>query len=137
MNKRIIVGASVLAAAAVFSTAGVALATNQYGNHAQNGNGNGTGNGYSQQLQTKASTLKMTADQLREELKTKTLTQIAQEKQVSLDAVHQATQTAARARWQANGLSADEIKNRETAMADRQADCDGSGHMNNMHRGQN
>lgn len=140
MNKRIIAGASVLAAAVTLGASSAALAANQYSAHTHNGNG--TGNGYSQQLEAKATALKMSTDQLREELKTKTLTQIAEEKQVSLDAVHQATQTAARARWQANGLSADETKARETAMAERQADCDGTGNNDGsgsgrMHHGQN
>ena len=126
MNKTILAaGGAVLAIGAMVATSGVAFAANQMGNG--NGNGNGKGSGYTQQLETKATTLKLTTDQLKEQLETKTLAQIAEEKNVALSTIHEAIQTQAKARWEANGATAEEIAAREASMTERQADCDGDG----------
>jgi hypothetical protein len=133
MNKLILLGGgTVVAVGAIMATSGLALASNGNGL----GMGGSNGSGYTQQLEVKASALKLTTAQLQDELKTKTLIQLAAEKNVSMDAIHEATAAQARTRWQANGLSAEQIKTREAAMAERQADCDGTGMGGGQHRGQ-
>lgn len=88
---------------------------------------NGNGNGFNAQLDTKAKVLSMTADQLREQLKTKTLYQIAEAKGVSEDKLHSAVATQAESRWRAAGMTDSQIKDRQKQMTERQADCDGTG----------
>lgn len=120
MKKSLLVttGATLVISAAVISS-GAVFAMGQ--------NGNGAGVGYTQQIQSKATVLNMTTDQLREQLKTKTLYQIAEEKNVSIDTLHEQLQSQARERWQDRGLTDEQIQARADAMADRQADCDGDG----------
>lgn len=122
MKKLLIyAGGAVGLAGAALMTTGAAFAAN-----ASNA---GNGYGYTSQLETKAQALNMTADQLREQLKTQTLYQIAADKGVSVDALQARVAEQARERWQAAGLTQEQIQERETAMAERQANCDGTGSM--------
>ncbi|MBW4062121.1 hypothetical protein HJC99_06120 [Candidatus Saccharibacteria bacterium] len=137
MNKVILfAGGTVVTLGVLVASSGLAFAAND--NASQMGNGR---NGYAQQLQVKASALNLSVTDLQEQLKTKTLAQIAAAKGVSMGAIHDATSKQAQANWAANGLTADQIKERTAAQAQRQADCDGtgSGNMNagGMHRNQN
>ncbi len=141
MNKTLLLaGGSTLAFGALVLTGGSAFAASQ--NWAGNGDGNQNGarSGYTQQIEAKATALKLTTAQLQEELSTKTLAQVAAEKNVSLESIHAVTRTAAEANWVAKGLTADQIKDRAASMAERQADCDGTGSgdgAGQMHRGRN
>lgn len=96
-------------------------------------NGNGGGYGYQQSLESKAELFSMTSEQLALELETKTLLEVATEKGVSEDQLHSSMQTAAQARWEAKGLSQEEISSRLQDMQDRQADCDGTGDNGGQH----
>lgn len=123
--KKILVlsgGVFTLAAAGLMLVPSMAQAQSGYGN-----NNGGGGNGYQQSLTSKAEALRMTTDQLSTELKTKTLLEVATEKGVSDDQLHTAMQTAAQKRWEANGLSVDEIASRLKDMTERQTNCDGTG----------
>ncbi|MEO8105597.1 MAG: hypothetical protein ABI602_04670 [Candidatus Saccharibacteria bacterium] len=104
--------------------------------HAQVGNitGNGIGNGPQQSLTTRANALGMTNDQLSTQLKTDTLREIAKNRGLSEDQLHEKMQAAAQQRWQADGLSQAEIDSRLKTMEERQANCDGSGQGGGMHR---
>ena len=99
--------------------------------HALNANSNmsGHGGGYGNQqvMQTKAQLLGMTEAELQTQLETKTLLQIAQDKGISVDQLHESMQQAAQERWKANGLTQDEIDSRLQTMHVRQAsDHDGN-----------
>lgn len=95
-----------------------------------NVNGNGSGYGYQQVIESKAKALGMTVEELRTQLETKTLLEIAQEKGISEDQLHEAMQKSAQERWTAKGLSQSEIDARMQRMQERQAsdhECDGTG----------
>lgn len=88
--------------------------------------GNGGGYGYQQVMQTKAQLLGMTEDELRTQLQTKTMLQIAADKGISEDKLHATMQQAAQERWQAHGLTPAEIATRLQTMQERQSsDHDG------------
>lgn len=125
MNKKLVIGSGVftLAAAGLMLVPSFASAQSA----TINGNGNGGRYGYAQSLATKADALSMTSEELQTALETKTLLQIAEEKGVSIDSLHESMQTAAQKRWADRGLSEEEIASRLQDMKDRQADCDGTG----------
>lgn len=111
------------------ATAGLVAAPSFAQAQSANSNMQGNGGGYGNQqvLQTKAQLLGMTEDQLRTELQTKTMLQIAADKGISEDKLHATMQQAAQARWQANGLTPAEIASRLQTMQERQAsDHDGN-----------
>jgi len=85
-----------------------------------NSNGNGGGYGYQQSIESKAKALGVSESELRTQLETKTLLQIAEEKGVSLDQLHTTMQQAAQARWEARGLTQAEIDSRLQNMKERQ-----------------
>lgn len=114
-------GVASLAAAGLMLAPGLALA------QAGNTNGNGGGYGYQQSLTTKAKVLGMTTDQISTQLKSATLLEIAKDKGMSADQLHEKMQAAAQERWKANGLSQAEIDSRLKTMEERQANCDGTG----------
>ena len=128
MNKILVLGGGVFTIAAAGLMLVPSMAQAQSGN--VNINGNGGGYGYQQSLTSKAEVLGMTSDQLRTELESKTLLEVATEKGVSEDQLHTAMQTAAQKRWAANGLSQSEIDSRLKDMSERQANCDGTGNGN-------
>jgi hypothetical protein len=101
---------------------------------AGNGNGNGNGQGYQQSLTNKAQVLGMTTDELKKQLESKTILQLAKDKGLTEDQFHQMMEVAAEARWKANGLSQSEIDSRKKAMEERQANCDGTGTGGGMHQ---
>jgi hypothetical protein len=131
MNKILVLGSGVftLAAAGLMLVPSLAQAQSGYGNM----NGNGGGRGYQQSLTSKAEVLGMTSEELRTELESKTLLEIATEKGVSEDKLHAAIQASAQKRWAANGLSQSEIDSRLKDMTERQANCDGTGNGGGQH----
>jgi len=125
MNKKLVIGSGVF----TLATAGLMLIPSFAGAQSTNANINGNGGryGYTQSLASKADVLGMTSDELQTALETKTLLQIAEEKGVSADSLHESMQTAAQKRWADRGLSEEEIATRLQDMKDRQANCDGTG----------
>lgn len=135
MKKVLISSAAVLAALGAFAfvpqmvNAQAAQAGARSGVQLRDGTGaqNGQGNGYQSSLETRAKAVNMTTTQLTEALKTKTMDQVRIDQGVSEDGYHATVQAAATARWEARGLSSEEVKERQTWQADRQANCDGTG----------
>ncbi len=84
-------------------------------------NGNGEAYGYQQAIKSKADILGMTEAELKTQLETKTMLQIAGEKGISEDQFHAAMQNAAQARWASKGLTQAEIDSRMQTMKERQA----------------
>lgn len=79
--------------------------------------GNGQGNGYQASLESRAEVVGMTAEQLKTALQTKTMSQIAKDKGMTEADFQTKMQAAAKARWEARGLSQEEIAQR---VADQQ-----------------
>jgi len=97
-----------------------------------NTNSNGGGYGYQKAIKSKAEILGLTEAELKTQLETKTMLQIAEEKGVSEDQFHGAMQKAATARWASKGLTQAEIDSRLQTMKERQA----AGHeVNSVNRG--
>lgn len=129
MNKIITLGISSLAIAGVV---GLALNMNasayrgdstasygQFGDHSGSGNNNGGGSQVS--LESRASVVNMTAEELQTALETKTMSEIAVENGMSEDDFDTKMSEAANARWEARGIDAEEIANRTAERAARQA----------------
>ncbi len=115
MKKLLVIGASALALAGV---AGFALA-NTTPSYALNGQtsantrqGYNHGNGYQAMLESHAAILGMSVEDLQKALETKTLSQIAVDKGMTQETFQAKMTEAAKARWEARGLSEDEIKER-------------------------
>lgn len=98
--------------------------------------GNGGGYGYQQMIETKAELLNMSVDELKAQLETKTMLEVAEENGVNEEQLREAMQTAAEARWAERGLTEEEIAERTQAREDRQqsGDCDGTGIGGGMQR---
>ncbi len=95
-------------------------------------NGNGGGYGYQQNIKSKAEVLGLSEAELKAQLETKTMLQIAEGKGISEDQFHAAMQKSAMARWATKGLTQTEIDNRLQRMKERQA----AGHeVNSANRG--
>ena len=77
--------------------------------------------GYQQNIQSKAEILGITEDDLKSQLETKSLFQIAEEKNVSEDQLHDAMQKNAQERWASKGLTQAEIDSKLQDMKERQA----------------
>lgn len=123
MKKIIIVGIASLAIVGVIG--GVSLkASAQNSSAPKNGNGtqlrNSTGNGAGRQnsLERRAGVLDMTVEQLKEALKTKSVSQIAAEKGMDEATFRAKMAESAKTRWEERGLSSEEITKR---IADREA----------------
>ncbi|MEI6237164.1 MAG: hypothetical protein WCP03_01005 [Candidatus Saccharibacteria bacterium] len=137
MKKLLILSTGVVSLAAAGLMIAPSFVHAQSGNANINGGGNGAGmgNGYQQSLTTKAKILGMTEDQLKTQLQSKTLIEIAKDKGISEDQWHGKMEVAAQARWKANGLTQAEIDARTKTMEEQQANCDGTGNSGGMHRG--
>ncbi len=102
-------------------------------------NGNGGSYGYHQNITTKAGILGLTEDELKSQLETKTMIQIAADKGISEDDFHASMQKSAQERWASKGLTQAEMDSRLQNMKERQAsDHDGNsanrgGMRNNRH----
>ena len=128
MNKILTLGLGT----AVVVAAGI-IAIPAFAQAQRNGtNGNGGSYGYQQNITAKAEILGMTADELKAQLSTKTMVQIAAEKGISEDQFHASMQRSAQERWASKGLAQAEIDSRLQNMENRQA----SGHeVNSANRG--
>ena len=109
------IGMAVVAAAGIIAIP--ALAQGQK----QGANGNGGSYGYRQNMTTKAGILGITEDELKSQLATKTMIQIAAEKGISEDQFHALMQKSAQERWASKGLTQAEMDSRLQNMKERQA----------------
>jgi len=116
------------------ATAGLAvmpsLASAQIATNEVRGNGNGIG--YQQMIQSKSKIFGITESELKTQLQTKTMLQIAEEKGISEDQFHAAMEKVARQRWADKGLTQSEIDSRLKNMEERQA---GDHEANSANRG--
>lgn len=111
-----------MAALGVAGVVGLASASNGIAQAVtQTRNGQGGGSGRQAMLETKAQIFGMTAEQLQEQLQTKTMSQIAVEKGLSEEQFQAKMTEAAKARWAERGLSDDEIANRLEEQEQRRA----------------
>lgn len=98
----------------------------------QNGSGSQyrSGNGYQASLESRAKAVNMTAEQLSEALKTKTMEQIIADQGVSTTDYQTKMREASKARWEARGLSTEEVQKRVEWQQNRQATAthDGTNH---------
>ena len=134
MNKVLTVGIAALAVAGVVGAASLSVAAMQ-GPHNGSGNGrsfgiqkrDGSGSGNRQgggrqaAMESKAQMLGMTVDELEKALETKTMSQIAKEKGMTEADFKAKMLDAAKARWEARGLSSEEINERLAEREKRQA----------------
>jgi hypothetical protein len=126
MNKKVIlVSAISIAAIGVMSLAPMAASALTTQTQAHNGGGYGMSKGNGSEVKAKA--LNMTTEQLREQLETKTLSEVIADQDMTLDQYHEKVQTAAQDRWQEMGLSEEEIQTRTQDQLNRQENCDGTG----------
>ena len=89
----------------------------------------GQGQGYGRQtmLEARAKMFGMTSEELSEQLETKTMLEIAEEKGIEQTDLQAKMHELARARWAEKGLNESEIAEREAFQEQRQASCDGAG----------
>jgi hypothetical protein len=128
MKKILTLGLGIASLAAIGIAVIPAIAQAQGSGNIAKGNGYGN----QQSMQTKADMFGITQDELKTQLQTKTMLQIAEDKGISEDQFHAAMQTAAQARWAERGLTEAEINSRLENMQERQA----AGHeVNSANRG--
>lgn len=124
MNKLLPLGIAALAVAGIASATTLsAYAVGGATTPAHTQLHDGTGYGYSRQasLESRAQIFGMTAQELQTALETKTMSQIAVEKGMAQADFEAKMEAAAKARWEARGLSADEIAQRLADREQRQA----------------
>lgn len=86
------------------------------------GSGNaGNGGGYQASLDARAKAVGMTSAELTEALKTKSMDDILADKKISTTDYQAKMATASKARWEAKGLTADEVQKRVDWQKNRQA----------------
>lgn len=122
MNKLLTIGVASLAVAGVVGAVGAnAYAVNGQadgtGEKYAVQRGHGQGSGYQTALESKAKVLSMSVEDLQNALETKTMSQIAVEKGMTEESFQAKMAEAAKARWEARGLSSQEIAQR---IADRE-----------------
>lgn len=83
--------------------------------------------GFERSLETKAQVLGLQKDQLQEQLRDKTMAEVAFDQGFDLDSFRAQLQQQREQRWQDMGLSEAEIQERSQAMEERHANCDGVG----------
>lgn len=123
MNKLVTYGIATLSVAALVGAASLSVSAyngqgNADGTRTGMHQGQGGGYGYQSSLESRAKIFGMTADQLKEALETKTMSQIAVEKGLTEDSFKAKMTEAAQARMKEHGLSDEQIAER---MADRKA----------------
>jgi hypothetical protein len=128
MSKKLIIS-SVVGLLAIGALAFVPMSVNALTaqNQARAGSGYGGVGGSGNGLVIKAKAMDMTTDQLKDQLQTKTIVQIATDQGMTLDQYHEKVQAAAQEQWKTMGLSDEEIKQRTEDQEQRQASCDGTG----------
>lgn len=122
MNKKIILGLGV-STVAVVAMSFVSFAGAQ---GSQNYQMRGTESS-SKGLETKAQIIGVSTDELREELQTKTMIEVAEEKGVTLEEMQSQMRIKAMERWKEKGLSDEEIQQRIDFQEQKQANHDSAG----------
>lgn len=135
MNKKLILGTVVgIAAAGALATAPLMAYAQTAQNQARSGqNGNGSGNG----LEIRAQAMDMTTEQLKEQLQTKTMSQVISDQGMTTEQYQEQVREAVNNRWQKMDLSDEEIQARTEKQQERQANCDGSGSAQNQYGNRN
>lgn len=123
MKKLLTLGMATLAVAGIAGMSGLtAFAMNGQGNRASDSTttrkGHAQGGGRQASLESRAQVVGMTAEELQTALETKTMSQIAIDKGMTEETFQAKMTEAAQARWEARGLSSEEIAKR---IADREA----------------
>lgn len=85
------------------------------------------GFGYERALEAKAAVLGMDQDQLMQQLRDKTMAELAAEQGMSLESFQAEMKQVREQRWRALGLSEEEQQARTEAAQQRHENCDGSG----------
>ncbi|NCU38566.1 hypothetical protein EOL96_05940 [Candidatus Saccharibacteria bacterium] len=128
MNKLLIGGVAMLGIASVVGLSSMS-ASAMFGPNTEAGSeagvlqraSDGAGQGRQASLESRAAVLGMSAEELEQALETKTMSQIADQQGLTQEAFEAKMQEAAKERWQARGLSADEIAKRLAEREQRQA----------------
>ncbi len=131
MNKKLIIGTVVGVATAGALAAAPLIASAQTAQNQARGGQNGNG------LEIRAQAMDMTAEQLREQLQTKTMSQVISDQNMTTEQYQEQVREAANNRWQEMGLSGEEIQERTEKQQERQANCDGSGTAQNQYGNRN
>ena len=144
MNKLLTIGITTLAVAGIVGVGSLSVsALNGRNNGAEARTGfrqaNGQGGGYQTSLEARAKAIGMSVEDLKKALETSTMSQIAKEKGMTESDFQAKMTEAAKARWEARGLSSDEIakrtEEREKRHAANSADHEwGSGEGNHQGR---
>ena len=126
MKKLLTLGVATLAVASIVGVSDLsASALNGEGNGtgAQIGSrqGNSQGNGYQASPESRAKVLRMSVEDLKKALENKTMSQIAEEKGMTESDFQAKMAEAAKARWEARGLSSEEIAKRTAEREKRHA----------------
>lgn len=126
MKKLLTLGFATLAVAGIVGVSSLsasALNGQDNGTGAQSGprQGNGQGNGYQASLESRAKVLGMSAGDLKKALEDKTMSQIAKEKGMTESDFQAKMAEAAKVRWEARGLSSEEIAKRIAERVTRHA----------------
>lgn len=131
MNKKILLGVAaglVATGAIVFTPLMVNAQTAQSQTHGGR-NSKGSGNG----LEVRAQAMDMAAEQLKEQLQTKNMSQVISDQGMTTEQFQENVREAANNRWQEMGLSDEEIQERTEKQQERQANCEGSGLEHNQY----
>lgn len=130
MNKLLSLGVATLAVAGVVGVGSLGVsALNGQGNGTGSHNGARQGGGYQASLESRAKIVNKTVDQLKKELETKTMSQIAVESGLSEETFRAKMAEASKARWEARGLSSEEIAKRVADREQRHASAEADGHV--------
>lgn len=115
MKKLLIGGVAMLGIASVVGLSSMS-ASAMFGPNTE-----GAGQGRQSSLESRAELVGMSAEELEKALETKTMSQIANEQGLSQGAFQAKMREAAQARWEARGLSTEEIAERVAEREQRQA----------------
>lgn len=128
MKKLLTIGFAVLAVAGIVGVSGLsASALNGQGNDAGTTAGSRQGNGYQSSLESRAKVVGMSVEDLKKALEDRTMSQIAKEKGMTESDFRSKMVEAAKARWEARGLSKEEIDKR-TAEREKRHAANSAGH---------
>lgn len=139
MTSKLLIGGMASAAFVVGALAFSPMLVNAQATAHTSGSGvglrDGTGNrssnsGYQASIDARAKAVGMSATELTEALKTKTMDDILNEKKISFTDYQAAMATASKARWESKGLSAEEVQKRVDWQSKRQSTAthDGTTH---------
>ena len=117
MNKILIASIAVLAVVGVAGATSLNVSaqnssSNQAGVQSYNGSGRGYGGSRQASLESRAGVVGMTVEELQTALETKTMSQIAKEKGMTEEDFRTKMEAAAKARWEARGLTTEQITER-------------------------